>query len=138
MVHPRFLKRLRAEQPTAIFSEHALQKHVEKARKFVLVAKAFGTALLVSPELLNVTKIDFLTVDGVGEVLRQKQVESDRSLIQIGEFSQTRVPMEWAHSHSAPLDREAVEVVARALDFLCWICVWNLDCTINSKCSEHR
>ena len=73
------------------------------------MAKAFGIALLDSPELLNVTKIEVLTFDALGEVLRQKQLESDRSQSESGEFSQTRVQMEWTCTHSAPLDREAVE-----------------------------
>jgi len=98
------LERLRGEQPTAVFSEQALQKRLERARKFVLVAKTFGTAVLDSPELLNFTKIGVLTFEGLGEMLRQKQVESGRNQSESGEYSQTRIPMEWTRTHSVPLN----------------------------------
>lgn len=98
------MERLRGEQPTAVFSEQALQKRLERARKFVLVAKTFGTAVLDSPELLNITKIGVLTFEGLGEMLRQKQVESGRNQSESGEYSQTRIPMEWTRTHSVPLN----------------------------------
>lgn len=102
-VYPSFLQRLKADQPTAVFSEQALQKKLERARKFVMVAKAFGTAILDSPDLLNVTKIDVLTFSGLQEVVEKKGLGSGCNSFESGDFSRTRVPMEWTPNYSVPL-----------------------------------
>ena len=47
-----------------------------------MVAKAFGTAVLDSPDLLNVTKIDVLTFAGLEEVVEWKRLESKGNLFQ--------------------------------------------------------
>ena len=68
-----------------------------------MVAKAFGTAVLDSPDLLNVTKIDVLTFSGLQEVVEKKGLGSGCNSFESGDFSQTRVPMEWTPNYSVPL-----------------------------------
>jgi hypothetical protein len=68
-----------------------------------MVAKAFGTAVLDCPELLNVTKIDVLTLEGLEEVVEKKRLESGCKSIESGDFSQNRVPMEWTRNCLVPL-----------------------------------
>ena len=52
-----------------------------------MVAKVFGTAILDSPELINVTKIDVLTFEGLEEVVEKRWVESGCNLFESADFS---------------------------------------------------
>jgi len=51
MIYPKLLQQLRELLPKSAMSEVGVQKRLERARKYVIVAKAFGTAVLSSPEL---------------------------------------------------------------------------------------